>query len=97
MTVYQARELIQTNYKNRPLNQSLVKFIARDILEGNFDKNTYIILDQFGNLKYGQHTISAIILANKDLDVNVLQDGEKLYDSTINKNSKYEKLYRVLY
>lgn len=67
-----ARRFMQNNHKNRALKQGLVDLIAKDITRGDF-KVTHqgIAIDTDGNLLDGQHRCSAIIKANKAVQILV--------------------------
>lgn len=68
ITVDRARTLLSGQKKNRPLKQSKVKHIAKDIAEGRWAMNgESIVLDTDGDLLDGQHRLAALIYAAEKL------------------------------
>lgn len=67
-----ARSYLAKNFKNRRIRNEVVNMLARDILSGNF-RTTHqgIAFYEDGTLMDGQHRLSAIIKANKAVDMLV--------------------------
>jgi hypothetical protein len=66
MTPKRAEELLESNQNNRAVRVHYVKFLAEQILRGQWELTTDAIgIRQDGRLANGQHRLSAIVLAGK--------------------------------
>jgi hypothetical protein len=76
-----AKEILQTNGKNRKLNASRYLLYARQMGARRW-KNTAdgitISFDKNGNLANGQHRLQAVIASNISLEVFVCKNGETM-------------------
>ena len=61
-----AREYLERNMVNRPISRSTVEAYASDMANGRWDVNTTSALafNDAGELKDGQHRLTAVIMAN---------------------------------
>lgn len=73
----QAAQYLKLNTNNRPLSKSRVSSIANDIKEDRWDYNgNTIVISDDGILLDGQHRLQAIIQADKEVPI-ILLDGIK--------------------
>ena len=81
ITPEKAKEWLKLNKVNRNLNRGTVVAYAEDMKNGRWDTNTTacIALSKTGELKDGQHRLSAIIMANKPISMWVARGvGDKV-------------------
>lgn len=77
-----ARVLLEKNKVNRKPTDSHVKFLAKQMVEGNFKKTGQTIsISKTGVLLDGQHRLMAIVLSNTPIELNFC-DGldENIFD-----------------
>ncbi|RYY15628.1 MAG: XRE family transcriptional regulator [Alphaproteobacteria bacterium] len=69
-----AKVFLQNNKSNRPISIGHVQWLAKQIVDGewNSDNGQTIAFSPAGALLDGQHRLQACILANVDIDVDVL-------------------------
>ena len=99
ITPIDALKYLEQMGKNRGLNLALVDKIAEEMTSGEFDVNDVnIVLDEYGNFRYGQHILNAIIKLDMSVEVSVitLDSNDNHMKGYYNRDSKYEKLYRTL-
>ena len=74
ITPQMAQAILKKNTINRKETPALVYSIAEEIKIGNFVYNgESIIISENGNLMDGQHRLMACVLANKSIEVNLVQ------------------------
>lgn len=72
-----ARIYLEKNKVNRKISNNNVKFLAKQMLEGNFKKTGQTIsISKNGNLLDGQHRLMAIILSNVPIELNFCEELE---------------------
>jgi hypothetical protein len=63
--------LLTTNKVNRKLQETHVKFLAKQILDGNFEQTGDTIkISDTGRLMDGQHRLNAIVVSNMSVPIN---------------------------
>lgn len=90
ISVEEAKSILQHNNVNRNISKDRVKCYAKDLKEGNWQlSGDPIVIDENGNLKNGQHRLSAIVSANTPMTTVVLRDqpvGVSVYDRGRNRS-----------
>lgn len=88
----EARELLNTCENYRKLKMSAAKKLARNIDEGQFLLNgESIVIDEDGNLKDGQHRLTAVVLSNKPITAVVVRGisrNTNLFDTGSNRSDQ---------
>lgn len=76
-------------WKNKVINKRTVQDIARDIINGDWEPgNGSLAFDETGCLVDGHHRLSAVVMANKPIDVWVCYGVSKSGQLHIDDNSK---------
>lgn len=95
VTPRQAAKWLESNYRNRPLNQVYVDELCRALNTGTFRTNHQgIAFDEQGRLRDGQHRLTAIVLTGISVEMMVstglteeeletIDDGRKRTDQQI--------------
>lgn len=72
VTPVMAKAMLEKNENNRPISRQVVTMMARDIKSGNWTASTdCIAFDTNGVLINGQHRLSAIIMANTPVELDI--------------------------
>lgn len=67
-----ARELLELNVRNRPLNEQRVKQYARMMSRGEWhDAIADVCIDTFGVLTNGQHCLNAVVISGETITVTL--------------------------
>jgi hypothetical protein len=71
-----AKGLLESNTKNRGINELVVSRYANDILKGNWKEDTgeAIKISKMNIILDGQHRLCAIVKANKPIYLHVIED-----------------------
>lgn len=79
-----AEEYLRHNTKNRQLRKNLVSFYAEQMRKGQWMLNgEAVIFNEQGTLVDGQHRLSAVIEADKGIDMLVVRNADKDSFATI--------------
>lgn len=85
ITPEKARRFLANNHHNRPVSKKLVAAYATDMLNANWTSETAsaIAIDEYGELRDGQHRLEAIIQANRPVYMWVCRGvgDDGIYDS----------------
>jgi hypothetical protein len=92
ITPAKAKELLATNNKNRKMRVRTIKAFARDMAAGRWlMAGEPIKIDTEGNLKDGQHRLTAIIEAQTSVPMLVVRgvspESQRVMDSGIKRNA----------
>ena len=72
MTPKKAKELLEQNINNRPINKTYVNYLVEQIKNKNFIRvGDCISIDKYGELLNGQHRLYAIVLAGIPVKVDI--------------------------
>ena len=71
-----AKQLLESNTRNRSVNEIIVNRYAKDILEGNWKQDTgeFIKISKTNVILDGQHRLYAVIKANKAVYIHIVTD-----------------------
>ena len=90
ISVEDAKRILQHNGINRKISDDRVKCYAKDLKEGNWQLNGEpIVIDENGDLKNGQHRLSAVIYANTPMTTVVIRgqsESVSVYDRGRNRS-----------
>lgn len=78
VTPEEAKLLLQNNSNNRAIRQKRVESYAKDMINGNWNLTGQgITIDKNGQILDGQHRLSAIVLANKPIEMLVVTEADR--------------------
>ncbi len=84
-----AKHMLQTNEGNRPLNESNVLFLAKEMMDENWQfDGSPIRFNNIGKLIDGQHRLNAIVKANKTYPLMVITGLEPTVFKTMDTGRK---------